>query len=96
MPGAADPAVLARTKTGADVLHYQNFSLRMHGQRRLALVTASSGVQSAFATVVVRQQVKRAQILPDSVVLTGDGGLIRIGVVPASVGLQMCGVIEAE
>ena len=45
----------------------------------LALVTASSGVQSAFATVVVRQQVKRAQILPDSVVLTGDGDTVRLG-----------------
>lgn len=40
MPQAKDPAVLAKTKTGADVLHYQNFSLRMHAKRRLALVTA--------------------------------------------------------
>ena len=40
LPGAADPSVLAKAKTGEDVLDYQNFSLRMHGKRRLALVTA--------------------------------------------------------
>jgi endonuclease G, mitochondrial len=40
MPGAQDPAALAHAKDGADVLHYQNFSLRMHAKRRIALVTA--------------------------------------------------------
>jgi endonuclease G, mitochondrial len=40
MPTAADASVLAKTKTGQDVLHYQNFSIRMHAKRRLALVTA--------------------------------------------------------
>jgi endonuclease G len=42
MPNAAEPAVLAKTKDGDDILHYQNFSLRMHAKRRLALVTASN------------------------------------------------------
>ncbi len=42
MPTAADPQVLARTIAGADVLHYQNFSILMHAKRRLALVTASN------------------------------------------------------
>ncbi|MBF0307254.1 MAG: DNA/RNA non-specific endonuclease [Alphaproteobacteria bacterium] len=40
MPSAADPAVLAKTRDGSDLLHYQNFSIRMHKTRRLALVTA--------------------------------------------------------
>lgn len=42
MPTAKDPAVLALTKEGKDILHYQNFSIRMHRTRRLALVTASN------------------------------------------------------
>lgn len=40
MPTAAEAKVLATTKAGDDVLHYQNFSIRMHAKRRLALVTA--------------------------------------------------------
>lgn len=40
MPTAADEKVLAKTKAGDLVLHYQNFSIRMHAKRRLALVTA--------------------------------------------------------
>lgn len=48
LPGAADAAILARSRTGADVLHYQNFSIRMHASRRLALVTASN-VTKEFA-----------------------------------------------
>jgi endonuclease G len=40
MPTAADPKVLATTKAGQDVLNYQNFSIRMHAKRRLALVAA--------------------------------------------------------
>jgi endonuclease G len=42
LPAAADPGVLAKTSDGQDVLDYQNFSLRMHAQRRIALVTASN------------------------------------------------------
>ncbi|WP_158277292.1 DNA/RNA non-specific endonuclease [Opitutus sp. ER46] len=42
MPTAADPNVLARTTAGEDVLKYQNFSIRMHAARRIALVTASN------------------------------------------------------
>jgi len=42
MPTAADAKVLAKTKSGQDVLHYQNFSIRMHAKRRLALITASN------------------------------------------------------
>ena len=42
MPEAADPTVLAQTLQGGSVLHYQNFSIKMHAARRLALVTASN------------------------------------------------------
>jgi endonuclease G len=42
LPQARDPSVLARTRDGKDRLDYQNFSLRMHAARRLALVTASN------------------------------------------------------
>jgi Tol biopolymer transport system component/uncharacterized protein YjdB len=45
----------------------------------VALITASAVGRSAFATVVVLQQVKRAQILPHSVVLTGYGDTVRLG-----------------
>ncbi|ACL57499.1 DNA/RNA non-specific endonuclease [Methylobacterium nodulans] len=40
MPQAARPEVLARTRTGGDRLDYQNFSIRMHAKRRLALIVA--------------------------------------------------------
>ncbi|MBI3435689.1 MAG: DNA/RNA non-specific endonuclease [Proteobacteria bacterium] len=46
MPQASDPHVLARTRGGDDILHYQNFSIRMHAKRRLALVTASNVTQA--------------------------------------------------
>jgi len=42
MPEAAEAGVLAPTLAGEDTLHYQNFSIRMHRQRRLALVVASN------------------------------------------------------
>ncbi len=42
LPKAADPAVVAPTKDGAEVLHYQNFSVITHGKRRMALLTASN------------------------------------------------------
>ncbi|MEK1886562.1 MAG: DNA/RNA non-specific endonuclease [Phyllobacterium sp.] len=42
MPQPADASALARTRMGADILHYENFSIRMHAQRRLALITASN------------------------------------------------------
>jgi endonuclease G len=42
MPEAADPSLLAPLKAGGTLLHYQNFSILMHAQRRLALVTASN------------------------------------------------------
>lgn len=42
MPTAGNPGVLAKTTDGQDVLHYQNFSVRMHAERRVALVTASN------------------------------------------------------
>lgn len=47
VPTASDPGVLARTKDGLDILHYQNFSIRMHKERRLALVTASNVTREA-------------------------------------------------
>ena len=42
MPQPADASALARTRSGSDTLHYENFSIRMHAQRRLALLTASN------------------------------------------------------
>jgi endonuclease G, mitochondrial len=42
MPVPADPAVLASTRSGGDTLHYQNFSIKMHVKRRLALICASN------------------------------------------------------
>src|SRR5205085_10565615 len=34
LPTPADPAVVAQTKAGKDILHYQNFSIVMHAKRR--------------------------------------------------------------
>lgn len=42
------------------------------------LITASSGGQSAFATIVVRQAVAAARVSPDSVALTGAGDTVRL------------------
>ncbi len=40
MPKPASAKALAKTRDGDTVLHYQNFSLSMHAERRLALFTA--------------------------------------------------------
>jgi endonuclease G len=42
MPSPMNPGALAKTRSGDDVLHYENFSIMMHAQRRLALITASN------------------------------------------------------
>lgn len=42
MPKPADESVLAKTRDGRRILDYQNFSVAMHGSRRLALFTASN------------------------------------------------------
>lgn len=42
MPKARDPNVLARSKAGSMQIDYQNFSVLMHAERRLALITASN------------------------------------------------------
>lgn len=42
IPGAKDQSVLAQTRDGGHELHYQNFSVFMHRERRLALVCASN------------------------------------------------------
>jgi endonuclease G len=42
MPEAADPSRLAPLRDGGTRLDYQNFSILMHADRRLALVTASN------------------------------------------------------
>jgi uncharacterized protein YjdB len=44
----------------------------------VVLVTAASGGQSAFATVVVRQKVVAARIAEDNVTLTGAGATVRL------------------
>lgn len=41
-PSAANPGVLARTKSGGSRLDYQNFSIWMHAERRLSLITAAN------------------------------------------------------
>lgn len=47
LPKATDPSILAKTSDGTDLLKYQNFSVRMHARRRLALVTASNVTKAA-------------------------------------------------
>jgi len=42
MPQAADAGVVAPTRDGGSVLHYEHFSIAMHAKRRLALITASN------------------------------------------------------
>ncbi|MBL7372603.1 hypothetical protein INQ23_25105, partial [Escherichia coli] len=42
MPKPRDPGVLAPLLDGGDTLHYGHFSIKMHAQRRLALLTASN------------------------------------------------------
>lgn len=42
LPQAANASVVAPTRAGQQLLHYQNFSLAMHARRRLALFTASN------------------------------------------------------
>ncbi len=42
MPDARDPGKLAPVNGGGTELRYQNFSLRMHAARRIALVTAAN------------------------------------------------------
>jgi Tol biopolymer transport system component len=44
----------------------------------VVLVTASSAGQSAFATVLVRQEVAKVQISADSVALAGQGDTVRL------------------
>lgn len=41
-PIAKDPSVIAPAKSGDTELRYENFSISMHGKRRLALFTASN------------------------------------------------------
>jgi endonuclease G, mitochondrial len=42
IPEPVDPGVVARTKSGGRILHYRNFSVMMHAERRIALFTASN------------------------------------------------------
>jgi endonuclease G len=42
MPRPKDPSVVAKARDGSPVLPYENFSIVMHGQRRMALITASN------------------------------------------------------
>src|SRR5262249_9442997 len=42
LPQAADQTVLAKARDGGTLLAYENFSVAMHGARRLALFTASN------------------------------------------------------
>src|SRR5207245_2724168 len=51
------------------------------GGERVVLVTASSQGQSAFVTVVVRQEAVAARLSQDSVALTGQGDTVRLSAV---------------
>lgn len=42
MPEPKDPSVIAKAKDDSAVLRYENFSINMHGQRRMALITAAN------------------------------------------------------
>ena len=42
MPEPNDPDVVAKAADGSAVLHYEHFSIIMHAERRLALITASN------------------------------------------------------
>ena len=48
LPAPADPAVLAKAKDGTTLLNYENFSIAMHAQRRLALFTASNVTKEPY------------------------------------------------
>jgi DNA/RNA endonuclease G (NUC1) len=47
LPSARDSSVLAPLKAGGTELRYENFSIRMHAARRLALITASNVTRDA-------------------------------------------------
>lgn len=47
LPNAKKPEILAITKSGENILHYQNFSIAMHAKRRLALFAASNVTKEA-------------------------------------------------
>lgn len=47
MPQPADPAIVAPTLAGGPVLDYQNFSIVVHGARRLPLICASNVTREA-------------------------------------------------
>jgi len=64
----SDPAVVTVDQVG----------LMQAVRNGVVLVTASAGNQSAFATVVVRQEVATARIMRDSVALTGAGDTVRL------------------
>lgn len=48
MPDAVDQTVLAPLKDGSTRLDYQNFSIKMHAKRRLALFTACNATEEAM------------------------------------------------
>jgi endonuclease G len=47
MPIPVDTSIVAKTLDGDAILHYQNFSIMMHAQRRIALFTASNVTAAA-------------------------------------------------
>jgi len=67
----SDPAVATVDQAG----------LVQAAKNGVALVTASAGGQSAFTTVVVRQEVAAARIVEDSVALTGAGTTAQLSAV---------------
>jgi len=72
-----NPSVAWATSDAA-VATVDQAGLVQAAQNGVVLVTASAGGQSAFATVVVRQEVATARIVQDDVALTGAGDTVRL------------------
>ncbi|SCB55766.1 endonuclease G [Bradyrhizobium shewense] len=63
MPTVKDDSVVAKTKQGKDRLDYQNFSIKIHAERRLALFTASNvTAESALKRPDKRKKYTRAAL----------------------------------
>jgi uncharacterized protein YjdB len=65
---SSDPAIASVDATGLVTAHANG----------IVLVTARSGTESAFMTVVVRQQVARAEIVEDAITLNSAGATTQL------------------
>lgn len=74
------PSVVWATSDAA-VATVDQAGLVQAAKNGVVLVTASAAGQAASATVLVRQEVARAQISPDNVALTGAGATVQLSAV---------------